>query len=151
MRFQRVLLLLIIVPILLVQSCNDCKDIACFSPPEPFLLELVDKTSGENLFSNGSLLPDEVTISDMDNNTVVDYTFISENGLNLIQVNSFGWETETINYLFQASENTLFQLYVDAERVSENCCSFTRYNEITIELADFNLIGQSGVYSILID
>lgn len=87
----------------------------------------------------------------MNNNSVVDFIFIGENALNLIQVNSIGWESETINCLFNASDADLFELHVEAVRVSENCCTFTRYNEITIGIADFNLSNQSGVYSILIE
>lgn len=35
-----------------MQSCNiisECEDIDCFTPPDPFQFELVDKLTGENL------------------------------------------------------------------------------------------------------
>ncbi|MCG8893905.1 hypothetical protein G1K97_07375 [Tenacibaculum finnmarkense] len=38
--------------LLFMQSCNiisECEDIDCFTPPDPFQFELVDKLTGENL------------------------------------------------------------------------------------------------------
>ena len=42
--------------LLYMQGCKDeCEDIVCSSPPLSYSFELVDKTTGENLFENGTL------------------------------------------------------------------------------------------------
>ena len=45
----------------------------------------------------------------------------------------------------------IFDFYVDAERKSENCCSFTQYNEISITASEFELDTQTGIYKILVE
>jgi len=41
---------------------NECEDILCNSGPAGFQLELVDKDSGENLFSNGTFNKEDLEL-----------------------------------------------------------------------------------------
>ncbi|WNH12788.1 hypothetical protein [Thalassobellus suaedae] len=72
--------LLLIALIIILQSCNnDCNKL-CFTPPSSFQFEVVDKTSGENLFRNGTYESGDIKITDnLNNNEPVEFTFISEN------------------------------------------------------------------------
>ena len=52
----------------ILQSCNnDCNKL-CFTPPNSFQFEIVDKTSGENLFTNGTYGAGDIKIIDKLNN-----------------------------------------------------------------------------------
>jgi len=147
-------LTLILVLILLgTQSCddNDCGDLLCFTPPEGFAFELVDKDSRENLFTNGSYNSDDIEVLNIKDNSRREFRFISENELNIIQIGSIGWENEIAEVVLKVGDLMILNLYVDSERVSENCCNFTKYNEIRIENAAYELDQQSGVYTILLD
>ncbi|TXD84827.1 hypothetical protein ESY86_03795 [Subsaximicrobium wynnwilliamsii] len=137
--------------ILSLQSCNtdDCGD--CFTPPQPFLFELVDKSTGENAFTNGTYEPQQLNILDSITTAPVEYEFISENNVNLIQLNTIGWKTETVNLSFEISGNQIFNFYVDATRKKENCCSFTTYNAIELEGAEFEIAPNSGIHTILLN
>ena len=127
---------------------KECGD--CFTPPDIFHFMLMDKESGENLFAKGSFTIEEIKVLDADGKKV-EFEFITENDANVIRVGSIGWKTEVVNLHFFASEEELFDLYVDAERCSENCCSFTRYHEKKINNADFYFDSDFDVYRILID
>lgn len=147
-------LILIAVMILLsAQACDDkdCEDLLCFTPPMPFAFELVDKDSGENLFTNGSYDPDDIEVLNVSDNSRREFVFISENELNIIQIGSIGWENEIAEVVLKVGDETILNLYVDSERVSEDCCNFTKYNEIRIDNADYELDPQSGIYTIRIE
>ena len=148
---MRIINLILVLFTLILQSCdhNGCGE--CFTPPDRFLLEIVDKTSGENLFTNGTFDPEQIQITNTLTNSSAEFTFISEDNINLIQINSIGWETEIVNLEFDISDNCIFDFYVDAERKMGNCCSYTVYNEITIEESEFELDTQTGIYKILVE
>lgn len=134
------------------QSCDndDCGE--CFTPPQSFLFEIVEKTSGENLFTNGTYESGNIEITDyLNNNEPIEFTFISENNINLILISSIGWETEIVNLKIDISNNHIFDFYVDAERKVEECCSYTEYNEITVRESEFELDSQNGIYKILVE
>ncbi|MCF8714468.1 hypothetical protein JM658_06445 [Joostella atrarenae] len=144
--------LLLFTLIIILQSCNndDNCDQDCFTPPNTFLFEVLDKTSGENLFTNETYNPEDIIITDsLNDNQSVAYTFISEDNLNLIQIGSIGWETEIVNLNINISEDHIFDLYVDVERKSENCCSFSQYNEIRVSNSELDT--QTGIYKILVE
>jgi hypothetical protein len=145
-------LLLFVLTMPFILACeDDCAEIACFTPPMNFDLELVDKDSNENLFENESFNAIDISVVNVNNNVPIAFDFINENNLNLIQISGIGWETELITALISVGETQIANLVVDAERKSENCCSFTEYNEISIENAEFELNGETAIYTIFVD
>ena len=147
---KRINLILILFTIIF-QSCNnnDCGE--CFTPPQSFSFEIVDKTSGENLFTNGTY-ESKIEITDnLNNKEPIEFSFISGNDINLIQIGSIGWETEIVNLKIDISDNHTFNLYIDAERKTGDCCSYTEYNEITIADSEFELDTQTGIYKIFVE
>jgi len=143
-------ILTILLTVLLLGCVNDDCGL-CFTPPEPFLFEIVDKTSGENLFTNGTYNSQEIEIINTSDNSIVEFTFIDENDINLIQITSIGWQTEMVNMDVNISSNNIFHLFVDAERVAGECCDYTRYNEIRIENTENEYDSVSGIYKILVE
>ncbi|WGH76149.1 hypothetical protein P8625_02990 [Tenacibaculum tangerinum] len=145
--------LLLVLFIILFQGCkqdDECNQ-SCFTPPEAFYFEIVDKESGENLFTNGTFDANDIKITDtLNDNDSVEFSFISENNINLIQIGSIGWKTEIVNLRIYISENPIFNFYIDAERI-EDCCSHTDYNEITLTDSEFELDSQTGIYKILVE
>ena len=140
-----------LILLILTQSCNEeCEDISCFTPPSPFEFELVDESSGENLFTNQTFDPNDILIINLDDQSHIDFLFIDEDEYNIIQINTIGWETEIVNYALQISSGIIFELYVNAQRLSGSCCNYTEYKEIRIENVAYELDKMSGVYKILI-
>lgn len=134
----------------LTQACKDDVCDECFSPPQTFLFDVVSKDTGENLFTNGTYQPSQIEITDLVGGNAVDFTFIDENDSNLISINSIGWQTEEVNISVAVDGKSIFTLQVDAKRVTEDCCSFTRYDEVAIHDASFEFDDDAGVYKILL-
>ena len=144
--------LIVVLITLIFQSCKNDDCGACFTPPNSFSFEIVEKTSGENVFTNGTYESGNIEITDyLNNNERVEFMFISENDINQIQIGSIGWETEKVNLKVSISDNHIFNFYIDAERKTGDCCSYTEYNEITITDSEFEFNDELGVYKIFID
>ena len=134
-----------ILSLVLLGCKENCGE--CFTPPMPLIFEFVDQKTGENLFANGTYKPEQLEVLDASNGSNIDYVFLNEQDLKL---NSFGWKTETIEYNLYISDNLIFSLNVKTERVKDNCCDFTRYNQILIQGSDYQLNQESGIYQILL-
>ncbi len=136
-----------------LDSCNvDNCDVDCNSGPLGLNFELLDKATGENLFTNGTFDPADIEVLDLDNNnSSVQFTFNSENDINIINLGPFGWETNIANYLLKVGERDIFTLHVDAEEKTEDCCSFVQVNKLEIINADFELNPETGIYEILVE
>lgn len=142
--------LLFLITVLFFQSCQqECGD--CFTPPANFAFELIDKESGENLFTNGTYNSADLEIINLADSTAVEYSFIDENNVNIIFINNIGWKTEIVNYSFNVSTKHIFDFYVDAERLDGKCCSYTAYNAIEIKDAEYAFESGRGIYQILVE
>lgn len=132
-----------------LSACDKSEpEILCTTPPEGFRFEITDKTTGENLFTNGTFKSDQIVITDKTTNTKVPYTFISENNINLISINSIGWKTEKVDYSITIQEKAIFELYVDASRLNGMHCSYTEFNQVLIKNTAYEWNKDKGVYII---
>jgi hypothetical protein len=144
--------ILAITILLFTLSCSEkvaCGE--CFTPPLPFQFELVDKLTGENLFSNGTFNSGDIEVLNIENQSNIEFAFIEENDYDMIVINTIGWKTEIVNYSIRVSSENIFELFVIAERLSGECCSYTEYTEIRIENSDFELDQDSGIYKIFVE
>jgi len=146
-----VLNLTLVIVLLIFASCDngDCDE--CFTPPQEFTFEIVDAESGENLFTNGTFTPETIKITNTLDDSERTFRFFSEDQINLIQIFEIGWETEIVNLEISVGNETLFSLYVDAQRTIEDCCSFTEFKEITIQNSEYEFNSESGVYTIFVE
>ena len=151
MRNIKLFCVVILFIIIGCEKKNDCEDIACFTEPRYFTFELVDKTTNENIFTNETYSRNQIEIVNLLNDERIDYSFIDRDNLNYISIYSIGWKSEIVNCSISLDNKKVFGLYVDAERVFEDCCSFTRYNEILIEDCEFELDSSEFVYKIIIE
>ena len=138
--------------IIILQACKDEPDPCplCFTPPDNFYFEIVDKATGENLFRNGTYQPNDIKIINLADGGKEPFVFLDENDVDLIQTYPIGGMTETVSYSFNIGGLYMFTLYVVAERVNENCCSYTRYHEIRILNSDFQYNPNTNIYTILV-
>lgn len=131
--------------LLFLAACSDdCGE--CFTPPSPFVFEIVDAETGENLFGNGTYAPEQIKIISEGNAGNAGYSFLSENDINLLQINGIGWKTETVSLWITASTDTLFSLKVSARRETVECCSFTQFTDVQIGWSDFVYNPGTGIY-----
>lgn len=127
--------------ILMIQGCdsifNKCEDIACFSPPIPVNLELLDGHTKENVFLSGAYTPNELMIIDNSTGLIADYTFNSE--VNIIEFGAIAWnfDEEIFNYTVSIPNKFEFVFYIEGERVTEDCCNFTRILEQNVSNYNF--------------
>ena len=145
----KILLLVLMVVFIGCTNQLDSNQKLCFTPPSAFNFEILNKTSGENLFTNGTYQSNQITIIDLSNNSKVPFTFIAENGQNIISIHTIGWKTEKINYSITIQEKALFSLYVDASRISDGC-SYTEFNEVAIKNSDFEFNQNTVIYKIFV-
>ncbi len=134
-------------------SCNvDKCDVLCNSGPLSLNFQLLDKTTGENLFTNGTFNSDDITVLDLDNNNnSVQFSFNTEDDRNVINLGPFGWGTNNVNYALKVGERDIFTLHINAEEKTEDCCAFVQVNKLEIENAEYSQNMQSGIYEILVE
>jgi hypothetical protein len=137
------------------QSCQkiNCEDYACFTPPQPFYFELLDSVTHEDLFANGTLDSNQIEVFNIANNNKVDYKYIRADSNSAVVIYGIGWELERtqVEVTLRVSTKDILNLYLDSESISENCCTFTRYHEIRIENANYEMDKETGNYKIYIN
>ena len=141
---------LLLISFIIFQSCQeDCGE--CFTPPNLFRFEIVDKASGENVFTNETYSFSDIEVENLLEGNEATFTFIDENNINIIRFQDIGWETEEVKYALQLDGVEIFTLYVDAVAKSEDCCTFTEYREVMLEGAEFELDPNTEIYKILLE
>ncbi|MBK5214021.1 MAG: hypothetical protein JJE55_10225 [Flavobacteriaceae bacterium] len=145
-------ILLCFVAIVLNSCSVDKCDVLCNSGPLGLDFELLDKTTGENLFTNGTFDKADIEVLDIDNNySKVQFTFNSENDRNTIGLGPFGWGTNIANYLLKVGDREIFTLHLDAEEKNENCCSYVQVNKLEISGTTYEQNQENGVYEVLVE
>lgn len=143
-------LFLLIFP-LVVFNCggsNDCEDLLCFTPPNHFSFEILDKETGENLFENGTLSPSNIKVKNLDTGEFLEFSFVDENEQFILIIPSIGWKTEKVHAKITLNAYLSFDLYVDAVRKNENCCSYTEFKEVKLENVEYEYVREKEQYKI---
>lgn len=137
-----------------LNSCkSDDNDIPyCESGPLSLSFQLLDKITGENLFTNGTFNVANIEVLNLDdNNSRVQFTFNSEDDRNVISLGPFGWGTNIANYFLKVGERNIFILHLNAERKAEDGCSFVQVNKLEIKNAEYSQNMQTGIYEVLVE
>lgn len=132
------------------KKINECEDIACFTPPPSFVFELVDETTGENLFTNETLNSEDIKVVN-ENDKNVTFEFISENDYNVFSLNEIGWDIDPHIYTISVGTSVEFTLELDMEEKSENCCTFFNTETFQISGYTYEQSSTSGIYIIQIN
>ena len=132
-------------------SVDNC-EVDCNSGPLVLNFELLNKATGENLFTNNTFDQADIQVFDIDNsNSSVEYVFINEDNRNIISLGPFGWGTNIANYVLKVGVRDIFTLKIDAEQKTEDCCSFVQINQLEIKNAEYSQNPETGIYEILVE
>ncbi|MDF0717869.1 hypothetical protein PY092_17020 [Muricauda sp. 334s03] len=143
-------LTLIVTFLFVLLACKeDCNE--CFTPPQPLLFELIGLETGANLISNGTYSSNDIKVVDQSNNQALEFSIVQDGDIDLININSIGWESEAVNYQIIASDNLIFSLQVNAERITEGCCSYTKFTTIEISHSNYEIDYETGIYRVFIE
>jgi len=143
---------LILCLLVFLYACdkNDCDGILCNTPPNPTILKLIDTETNENLFTNGTFQPEDINIKN-ENNQSVNFTFITENAVNLIDLSEIGWNTGLHTYRILVGDDLEIDLKLHNEEQYEDCCSFYLTLEFDISSHEYGISNTSGFYTVKID
>lgn len=122
----------------------------CFTPPPIFAFELVDKITSENLFTNGTLSSSDIEIVDEENKKVK-YEFIDRDNLNIINILEIGWDLGFHTYTISVGDDVRFNLELEMEQKSENCCTFFKTTQFNITNYTYIKSNTTDVYQVQID
>jgi hypothetical protein len=129
---------------------DNCDGILCFTPPQNFTFEMVDKISGENLYANKTLdTLDLVVLNEEGKNEK--FNFISQNGLNLIDLPEIGWNTGLRQYQIILNDTLSVNIQVNTEVVNEGCCTFYRTKSFQVLNYEYHQNDSLGYYVVKID
>lgn len=147
----KILILLFTLSLLFSCNVNTC-DYYCDSGPLSLNFALLDKESGENLFTNGTYQIDEVVVLDLDNeNAFISYLFITEDDLNQLVLGPFGFDIQEVNYAITINSETVFSISLKTDEISDTCCSTIILEEFDLRGAEYNQNETTGVYEVLIE
>ncbi|MCB7481709.1 hypothetical protein [Christiangramia sediminis] len=145
---KTILKYLFLFTVISIQSCSDDDDSDCSArlcAEGSALLEfkIVDIETGENIA--GSIISGpEIEVTNTSSGAEVNYDFITENDLNILRIRT----ANSSEYSIQYGEEEIFKLSIDAEMITEGCCSSTKINELSISGADFEIEEETGIYII---
>ncbi|MBK6263592.1 hypothetical protein JKA74_00990 [Marivirga sp. S37H4] len=149
--------LLALIMVVCLQSCNifgdNCEDYACFTPPQSFHFELINSQE-ENALSDPAFDTNKLKVIRLEDEQSLNFDIETINEIEIIQVQQIGWEEGLKNYQFLYEDNALFVIRVDAESVSEDCCSFTQYNEKSLLNAEHTIVTNQAIdnhYRVTVD
>ncbi len=116
---------------------NPCDGIACTSPPPDYYIKLIDKDTGENLYANNTLKPENILLVDQNGKRFL-HEYINEYDMHLINISIIGWNTGSHHYTLTVAENNNISIDLDIENVNEDCCNFFRVNKFNIKNHQFD-------------
>lgn len=145
MKVKSIVLLLVTV-LLNVNCANNCSENA--APPQASVfIELVDATSGENLFTNLTYTEGDIVVKDLDDKDV-DFSFVTKDDLNLIQIfPTTSIATNNSFTIYMATTQTIIIQY-NVATVSTDC--YTQKNIIDVVTPNYTTTVANQIYTIKI-
>lgn len=136
---------------LCIFSCNKCKDIACFSPPEAFFFKVLDK-SGKNIASSFTSAVFKYEENGLAKEIILVKT-LTNNQETVFSSNEIGWVSAGTNneiaFDLLLDEKPSGKLICSVISKNEQCCSFFETTKLTFNEA--NLLGKKDIdYSYLL-
>lgn len=148
--------LLFIPTIILFFGCDlssDCDDLLYEIGPPGIYVELIDEATEENIFTNGSYVPEDIQISH-DHGENISFTFISENNYNIISFVPFSFVNEPYGFL---EKNTIFievgetikaKITFDIIEISSECNSYRIIKNMLVENYPYELDNATEILKI---
>jgi hypothetical protein len=145
-----IIFLIIAVALAFLSGCdkiNKCQNIDCFTPPQPFIFNIVDASTGENVFAGGAFNKDDVEVYD-ENDRWENHMFDTYADSNYLVLPEIGWETKRTAYTIHLGEETEINLVLDMQERHENCCTFFSIEDFSIEDYPWSEIDSTGVIQV---
>jgi len=136
--------LLIFVGAGLLPSCNSCENYACFTPPESFYFQIENNT-GKTLLDEENFDLSAIDIVNTTAEKALQPKIFMLDSVSFVSADLIGWEEGENTYVFTYQDKPLFKVLINAREISEDCCTFTRYDEVLI--SDANAEKNQYVYS----
>lgn len=128
-------------------SCEKPCQEASTGPPS-FAVELIDKTTLNNVFTSGIFLPSQLQVVDNDNN-ILSFKLDSENNRNVVSITP-AWQGGVFKIFIKLNNTVTIPIFVFNEAVSDRCNSNVFHRNIQVEGFDFTKNNQVGYYQIKI-
>lgn len=123
---------------------DKCEDVDCFTPPQEFAFNIVDKATGENVFATGEFTREDVDVYNA-NDQWTKHQFNSYGDTNLLILPEIGWTLERTAYTIHLSDQDSINFVLDMEERHDNCCTFFRKTEFGVTNHDWTEIDSTGV------
>jgi len=126
---------------------DDCEGMLASTGPAGFSFTLVDAFTGENLFTNGTYSPEQISIV-TDENQELEYLYHSEPGFDLSFISvDLGFDEQAGNAYVKSENDTLFSFYFETKMSHEKCFSNISLKDIEFSV-DSEPGYESGIYKI---
>lgn len=148
MKIKNIVLVLFTMQILL--SCENCNEIDCFTPPNSYIIQLIDKETGNDLIAVDELDHAEIRLFNKTQSVYEEITIEAvDEQSNFIMIN-IAWNKGLNVYSMEIKDKEAFEITGHFERVYEDCCSFTKVHEFSIDNAEYQLDSNQYVYMVYI-
>jgi len=137
---------------LLNLQCSKCDDVACFSPPNEFSFQLLDKDSGEDLVANGTFAADEVSVFSIAGNKKHELQVSTDSLAYFFNDFEIGWETgpENTHYELRLNPSTIRPFTYETKNVNEDCCTFFELVRFEMDSVERLFIPQRNLFQLRI-
>ena len=128
-------------------GCDKCKDVECFSSPESFYFQLIDKETNQNLLQNGTYKLSDIYIKPTFRSGVhnLELDSIEIEGRKEVVVidREIGWQSgkEYKDYIFLLKDSLFHNFVYYTEEMQEECCTYYETKEVsssTLEIEKVN-------------
>lgn len=146
-------LIYLLISIFIISSCDDkCKEVACFTPPQQVILNLVDSETGADLFTNETLNKDEITCKDENNQHVeCNFEYDTVNEIGYIDLSKIGWNTGEHEYILSIGSELEIEITMHTEEKHKDCCTFFETINFDITSHEFEQSNTTSFVTIKIE
>jgi hypothetical protein len=130
-------LVTILLIIFSLNSCKNCDDYACFTPPQIYNLLLLDSANGNDLLYNGTFEQRFVKVFDSENHIVETNFFVDSINQRTIINSSAFWNTDANNSCYNIKIQTdtgdiVIPFVILQIEKYEDCCTFFELEQFKI-------------------
>lgn len=139
---------ILLLSIITLFSCDpsDCGDMLYSTGPPILHVEIVDADSGENVFTNGTLLASDIIVIN-ENEDNVNFNFIDENDYNIIQFTPYTYSEKNTVFI-KIGENINAKVTFNVKEIKGDCNTVHYIENILVENFPYELVNDTGVLKI---
>lgn len=146
MKYSSIVFLFLLTVLTLSCTKENCSE-NVIPPQASIFIEVLDETTNENVFKNGTYTLGDVAVVEIDD-TEIDYNFISRDSLNLIQI--FPKTAIGVNnkiYLKIADDENI-EIQYDVQTIRTDC--YTQKKVINVNIPFYTFVEENQLFRIKI-